>query len=165
VLLASLPRARFRRAFEPGCATGLLTAELTKRADEVVAWDVAKSAWAQTTDRLEHLPEPRLKVELGRIPLDWPAGSFDLIVLSEVGYYCADLDLLARRVSESLDDDGVVVACHWMHPAEDHPQRTIDVHDALGRALHLDVHHVETDFRLDIWSRQGRSVATAEGII
>ena len=34
-----LPRPRFRRAFEPGCATGLLTAELVDRCDEVVAWE------------------------------------------------------------------------------------------------------------------------------
>jgi hypothetical protein len=106
-----------------------------------------------------------VRVARGRIPDDWPEGSFDLVVLSEVGYYCEDLDLLVRRVEASLDDDGIVVACHWAHAADDHPQRADDVHEALGNALHRDVHHVEADFQLDIWSRRGLSVATAEGII
>jgi LmbE family N-acetylglucosaminyl deacetylase len=48
VLLAGLPRPRFRRAFEPGCATGLITAELAKRCERVLAWDVATSAVEQT---------------------------------------------------------------------------------------------------------------------
>ena len=38
-LLASLPRERFRSAFEPGCATGTLTAALAQRCDSVLAWD------------------------------------------------------------------------------------------------------------------------------
>jgi LmbE family N-acetylglucosaminyl deacetylase len=165
VLLASLPRPRFRRVFEPGCATGLLTKELATRADHVVAWDVAATALEQAANRLRQLQPTRVRVARGRIPDDWPEGSFDLVVLSEVGYYCEDLDLLVRRVEASLDDDGIVVACHWAHAADDHPQRADDVHEALGNALHRDVHHVEADFQLDIWSRRGLSVATAEGII
>ena len=44
LLLAALPRAAFRRAFEPGCAIGLLTEELARRCGQVVAWDVADAA-------------------------------------------------------------------------------------------------------------------------
>ena len=164
IILATLPRPRFARAFEPGCATGLLTEGLAGRADEVVAWDVAARAREQAADRLAHAGD-RVRIEDGRIPAQWPDGSFDLIVLSEVGYYCEDLGDLSQRVLASLTDDGVVLGCHWQHPAVDHPRTAAEVHGALDRVLHRDLHHVEQDFRLDVWSRRGLSVAVAEGIV
>ena len=35
--MAALPRERYRRAFEPGCANGALTERLASRCDERVA--------------------------------------------------------------------------------------------------------------------------------
>jgi LmbE family N-acetylglucosaminyl deacetylase len=165
VLLATLPRRRFRRAFEPGCATGLLTQLLAPVCDELIAWDISEAAVEQTARRFAATAATAPLVERGRIPADWPEGTFDLIVLSEVGYYCDDLDLLCERVLGSLSDDGVVVGCHWRHAAVDHPQRAEDVHQALDRVLHRDVHHLERDFRLDVWSRSAISVAEADGIL
>lgn len=163
LVLASLPRPRFRRAFEPGCATGLLTARLAQRCDAVVAWDFADAAVHQARHRLAGTSG--VSVERGRIPQAWPEGRFDLVVLSEVGYYCPDLGTLARRIHESLDPDGVVLAVHWRHAAADHPYPAEAVHEALGRNLHRLTHHVEDDFLLDVWSRTGQSVAAAEGML
>lgn len=160
LLLASLPRARFTRAFEPGCATGRLTAGLVTRCEQVLAWDGAASAVRQT-----HAHVPGATVEQRRIPDDWPEPSFDLIVLSEIGYYCPDLALLARRVRDSLSSDGVLVACHWEHRALDHPHTAQQVHDALEVGLHSITRHREKDFRLDVWSITGESVAAAERIV
>lgn len=163
IVLSVLPRQRFRRAFEPGCATGLLTERLAGRCDEVVAWDVASAAVRQTTVRLA--ADPHVVVSSGAIPADWPGGTFDLIVLSEVGYYCRDLAALVARIEASLDSGGVVLACHWRHRAAMHPHTAEEVHAALDAALPKIVSHVEPDFRLDVWSRDGRSVAVAEGIV
>lgn len=163
VLLASLTKARMRRAFEPGCASGLLTAELAARCDEVVAWDLAAAAVEQATARLAEAPH--VTVALGAIPDDWPDGRFELIVLSEVGYYCTDLTVLSQRIEESLDDGGMLVACHWRHPAAMHPHRAEAVHAAIGGDRRLVVSHVEEDFLLQIWTRDGESVAAAEGIL
>ena len=164
VLMAALPRARFRRAFEPGCAIGLLTAELAERCDELIAWDVADAAVRRTTERLMELDDVRASVERNTIPEHWPDGRFDLIVLSEVGYYVDDLDALRERVLASLAPDGVVVGCHWRHPAPDHPRTAGDVHRLFDEVLERDVHHVEDDFLLDVWSRGAPSVARAEGL-
>src|SRR6185437_12201660 len=80
VTLGSLPRPRFRRAFEPGCSTGLLTVGLAARCDELVAWDVSEAAVRTTRRRLAR--ELGVRVERGQVPEQWPDGPFDLIVLS-----------------------------------------------------------------------------------
>ena len=163
LVLASLPRQAFRRAFEPGCATGALTERLAGRCAEVVAWDGAAAGLAAARSRLSSVPHVRL--EQRRIPDDWPDGSFDLVLLSEVGYYCPDLDLLVARIKATLDGDGVLLACHWRRPAPDHPHRAETVHAAIGRELQRIVRHEEDDFLLDVWTRSGRSVASETGIV
>jgi LmbE family N-acetylglucosaminyl deacetylase len=163
LLLAALPRPRFRRAFEPGCATGLITERLAERCDDVVAWDVAERALEQSRRRL--LPAARVEIAQGAIPAQWPSGEFDLLVLSEVGYYCPDLDALVERVDSCLAPDGVVVACHWRHPAADHPHSAEEVHAALGARLQTVTTHVEDDFLLHVWTRSGRSVAAESGLL
>jgi LmbE family N-acetylglucosaminyl deacetylase len=168
-LVAALPRPRFRRAFEPGCATGLLTVELAARCDEVVAYDVAGAAVERTTSRLrDHGLDRGVTVARGRVPADWPDGRFDLVVLSEVGYYARDLDELVAAVVGSLTEDGVVVGCHWRHPAADHPHTGDAVHAAFGRRLSASVTHVEEDFLLHVWGAGPaalESVARREGIV
>jgi hypothetical protein len=104
-------------------------------------------------------------VEPRAIPEQWPAGSFDLIVLSEVGYYSPDLALLKERIDASLKRDGLLLACHWRHAAPDHPQTAEAVHLAIGTGLVPVVTHVEQDFLLDVWSRTATSVARETGII
>ncbi len=162
-LLAALTRPRFCAAFEPGCATGLLTAELAARCDRVLAWDVAGSAIEQTAARLGDAGH--VSIGLGRIPDDWPDESFDLIVLSEVGYYCQDLAQLAARVDASLTSDGVLVACHWRHHAPLHAHSAEAVHAVLGNGHNVVVNHIEDDFVLQVWTRTGVSVAVADGIV
>ncbi|MGI8678721.1 MAG: PIG-L family deacetylase [Jatrophihabitans sp.] len=162
-LLAALTRPRFRRAFEPGCATGVLTADLARRCDHVVAWDVIATAAERTAARCAD--QDGVSVSRGAIPDEWPDGLFDLVIISEVGYYCADLAALTARIDESLAPDGVLVGCHWRHAASMHLHTAGDVHAALGTSLHLVVTHVEDDFLLQVWTRSGESVAAAEGIL
>lgn len=163
LVCAVLPRGRFRQAFEPGCATGLLTARLAQRCDGVLACDVADRAVALARERLA--ANANVRVESRRVPDDWPAGPFDLIVLSEVGYYCPDLGALSGRIRAELAPDGVVVACHWRHDAPDHPRSAAEVHDAVGAGLSKIVSHIEEDFLLDVWTRSGESVARVGGIV
>jgi SAM-dependent methyltransferase len=165
LVIACLPRQRFTRAFEPGCATGELTVRLAERCDEVLAWDAAAAAVAQARPRAAR---PGVAVEQGNVPRQWPVGTFDLVVLSEIGYYCTDLDLLVQRLRCSLTDDGVVLACHWRRAAPDHPKTAEAVHAALADglgALRRVMRHEEPDFLLDVWSGDTRSVAEAEGIV
>ncbi|RXR26055.1 methyltransferase domain-containing protein [Oerskovia turbata] len=165
VTLASLPRARFRAGLEVGCSTGVLTADLATRCDRLVGVDVAAAALAAARDRLGD------EVELLRLqtPAEWPEGLFDLVVLSEVGYYygASDLETAISRAVGSLTADGVLVACHWRHPVPEYPLRGDDVHAALAARAEIVrlVHHLEEDFVLEVFVRPpGRSVAAEAGL-
>ncbi len=166
--LAALPRPRYTRAFEPGCSVGALTTLLAGRCDALVATDVDESAVASASAAVRdrrHVAVRRL-----RVPQEWPAGGFDLVVLSEIGYYLdpGDLAILVDRAVASLTDGGTLLACHWRHPVADYPGTGDAVHDALGArpALVRAVGHVEEDFLLDVWTKGSTaSVARREGLV
>ncbi|WP_418276585.1 PIG-L family deacetylase [Isoptericola jiangsuensis] len=165
VLLAALPRERFRRGLELGCSTGVLTEALAARCERLTGVDVADAPLAAARERLGD------EVDLLRLdaPREWPDGTFDLVVLSEVLYYLddADLDRTLTRVIGSLTPDGVVVACHWRHDVPEYPRGGDDVHRVLRArpGLAVQVRHEEEDFLLDVLTRPPViSVARAEGL-
>ncbi len=171
--VAALPRRRYRSAFEPGCSVGVLTALLAARCDAILATDVADAALRTARTRLTDA-DPRCTIEFRRWALGspWPQRTFDLIVLSEVGYYLdadgwrAALDSAAR----ALESGGTLVCAHWRHPVADYPQTGDAVHDAVRgtTGLALTGTYVDTDFVLDVLAKTPpapRSVAEAEGLV
>ena len=168
ISVAALPDRRYRRAFEAGCSIGLLTATLAGRCDQLLAVDVSEPA-VQRAAR-EVASWPHVRVARGTLPGDWPADEvFDLVVLSEVGYYldASDLVVLLDRTVGSLAPGGVLLACHWRHPVADYPQTGDDVHHAIGGRPELAraVHHEETDFLLEVFTLgQQPTVAQREGL-
>lgn len=152
--LAALPRPRYGRAFEPGCSIGVLTRQLATRCDELVATDPVESPLERARATVE---ASHVTFERGRVPDDWPDGSFDLIVLSELLYYLSAQERLEVRAAavDSLAPDGHLVLVHWRHPFEV-ATCTGDVAHAemrLGDDLVAVVEHVETDFRLEVLTR------------
>ena len=168
VTMASLPQARYTRAFEPGCSLGMLTTELAARCDVVLAYDPSPAA--VDAARAAVNAHSNVEVRRGSVPADWPDGAFDLVVLSEVAYYLdpGDLTVLVERCIPSLVEGGTLLACHWRHEVQDYPATGDQVHEVLGERpeLHRVVHHLEDDFVLDVWSH-GRtpSVAHREGLV
>jgi len=171
--LAALPDERYRRGLEVGCAIGVLTADLAERCDALTGTDVADAALEHARARLADAPHVRLvRGALGGAGDDaLPGGPFDLVVLSEVGYYLSWADLTAALpdLLTRLARGGTVLACHWRHPVEDYPLPGDAVHRALARAaqdagLTRLVEHREADLLLDVWSRDPRSVAERTGL-
>ena len=171
---AALPRARYRRAFEPGCSAGVLTALLAERCDELLSWD--REARAVAAARARVAGEPGARVERGMIPDAWPEGSFDLIVLSEILYYFDEqsVERVLSRAVESLEAGGTLVAVHWRHPVPDHARSAEAVHAAVRATPGLArlAEHVEADFLLEVFVRADPgggapavSVAAAEGLL
>ncbi|AKV09024.1 MULTISPECIES: SAM-dependent methyltransferase [Pseudomonas] len=166
ITLAALPRPRYRSIFEPGCANGELSAGLATRCDRLLCCDTAAAAVTLARTRLSLFDHA--EVRQSRLPGDWPNEQFDLIVLSEVGYYldAGDLNQLIKQATQSLTADGQLLACHWRPPIDGCPLNARQVHDLLHEHLHLPrlVLHQEADFLLELWSREPRSVAALEGL-
>ncbi|MEV6262719.1 SAM-dependent methyltransferase [Streptomyces sp. NPDC051784] len=153
--LDSLPRPRFRRAFEPACSVGQLTRLLAARCDQVLAADRVTSAVRtarRRTQDLEHVEVAHLTV-----PESWPEGRFDLIVLSELLYYFdeARLSALLSQAVGSLEPGGTLVSVHWNHPVAEHLYTGEQLAERLGRIpdLRLRADHREEDFVLQTFSR------------
>jgi hypothetical protein len=154
--LAALPRPRYRSAFEPGCSIGVLMARLADRCDRLLAADGVEPALEQA--RLLLIGQNHVSVTRLLIPEEWPCGPFDLIVLSEIGYYFDEPDLrrCCEAVARSLEPAGNLVAVHW-RGVTDYPLSGDDVHRIISTQDHLSrvVHHEEADFLLDVWERTG----------
>lgn len=164
--LAVLTRPHYTSIFEPGCANGELSAELAARCDRLVCCDTAAAAVALAQTRL--MAFPHAQVRQSRLPQEWPPGQFELIVLSELCYYLdtQDLQRLIDCALNALTDNGQLLACHWRPRIDGCPQTAEQVHEMLAQRLgmaHLVQHH-DSDFLLDLWSRDGTSVATHEGL-
>lgn len=169
VVLASLPRPRYARCFEPGCASGALSVGLAQRCDELVCRDPADRAVEATRSRLAAVPG--VDVARGALPADVPDGTFDLVVASEVVYYldADDREAFWSAVEGLLRPGGHLLAVHWLREAPEYPVEGPAVHDELAArpALARTVRHDEADFRLEVYARvppQPRSVAQETGL-
>ncbi len=166
LLLASLGKPRYRSAFEPGCGNGEMSAALAARCERLLACDGAGSALAAARKRLTGVAAAgAVDFAERHLPGGWPRGVlFDLIVISELGYYLdpAALRTLFDLAADSLDADGELVLCHYLHDFDDRASTTAAVHAAadatpgLARVLR----HRERDFLLEVWQRSS-AAATA----
>jgi SAM-dependent methyltransferase len=164
--VALLPRERYVAAFEPGCSIGVLTAQLAPRCDRLLGWDAAPDAVAAARGRTAGLPGVR--VERGIIPGEWPPGSFDLIVFSEL-LYCfddADLGQVLGLGAGSLRPGGQLLAVHWRHPAPGHPRTGDEVHEDLAAYTGLArlARYRDPDFTAEVYARADSDLgAVAQG--
>ncbi|WP_370328073.1 SAM-dependent methyltransferase [Euzebya sp.] len=129
---------RYRSAFEAGCAIGVLTTLLAARCEALLAVDAVPAAVAQARERTRDLPHVR--IERATLPEGWPAGPFDLVVISEIAYYFDDagLDDLLDAATRSLEPGGDLVACHWTGET-DYPLTAEAVHDRMAAHPALDL--------------------------
>jgi LmbE family N-acetylglucosaminyl deacetylase len=113
---AALPNPRYARGLELGCSTGVLSAELAQRCEQLVCVDASGQALASADARLAD--SPGVTTAHMTVPAQWPDGRFDLIVISEVGYYLspAELDAVLDKSVDSLLPGGTLVMCHWRRP-------------------------------------------------
>lgn len=168
ITMALLPDRHYRHAFEPGCSIGTMTELLVQRCDHVTAVDIAEAALATAADRLS-AAGCRDGVTLRRSALDepWPAEPFDLVVLSEVGYYLG-ADLLSEvLLRECARFPGVtLVAAHWRHDVADYPLTGDEVHEIIAATPGLTSlgRYRDDDVVIEVFSTDGASVAAREGV-
>lgn len=161
--LAALPEREYMNALEIGCSIGVLTSQLAARCVSLTALDPSAAALETAHNRVPS----GVTLLQGSVPGDWPTGQWDLVVLSEVGYYLSgtDLELMLDLIDRNLLPGGTVVACHWRHPVADYPRTGDQVHSALARWPRQS-RVEEEDFLLDVLVPGGAlSVAQREGLL
>lgn len=165
ITMSMLPQRRYRHAFEPGCSIGVLTEMLAQRCDHVTAVDVAAAALKAAAARVSS----GATFVRGALDEPWPDGPFDLLVLSEVGYYL-DASLLTEvlhREIPRLADGATVLAAHWRHPVDDYPIGGDQVHEILGAVPGLVRlgRYRDDDVVIDVFDTgSGESVAAREQV-
>lgn len=170
ITTALLPYPRYRHAFEPGCSVGVLTAQLLRRCDHVTSTDISVGALDATSQRLTAAGvRDRVTLLHGSLDQRWPAGPFDLVVLSEVCYYLQPevlREVLDREVPR-LAKATTVVAAHWRHKVEEYPMAGDRANDIIGATPGL--HHVgvyrDADVVIDVFDNVGgESVAARTAV-
>lgn len=166
VTLECLPERRYESAYEPGCANGELSAVLAQRCDRLMVSDGSAKAVALARQRLALLPH--VDVRQSWVPAQWPDEAFDLVVISELGYFLSatDLSLLASKTRLSLRVGGSVLACHWRWKSDDCEFAGDEVNRRIGEGLALPklLHLQDADFVIDVWCRDERSIGQRERV-
>ena len=155
--LAALPRPRYERALEAGCSIGVLTAQLAPRCGHLLSLDVSPAALDQARARCAALPQ--VTFERRYLPGEFPEGAFDLILVSEVGYYLSMPDLLAlrERCLSQLAPGGHLLLVHWTPFVPDYPLTGDQVHETFLTATGPLLRHLagrrEEKYRLDLFEK------------
>ena len=151
----ALEHRRYHRAFEPGCSIGVLTARLAAICDTVEACDLSATAVRQARERCQSMSN--VAITCGGVPAAIPNGHFDLIVLSEIGYYFDEMGLLAvmHALLAHLSTGGTLLAAHWLGSSKDHALSGDSVHERIRSIDGLAHEYAERQagFRLDRWLR------------
>ena len=159
-ILAALGDRHYRRAFEPGCSVGVLTEQRAARCDAVEACDLSPTA--VETARKRCLALPHVSLSVGPLTAAtagerMAAGGFDLVVMSEIGYYfpLRELRPLLDELINPLPAGGTFLASHWLGSSGDHILSGDQVHETLMAHPRLQHEHGERHegFRLDRWVR------------
>ncbi|MGF1479365.1 MAG: class I SAM-dependent DNA methyltransferase [Cyanophyceae cyanobacterium] len=153
--LAALPKPRYARAFEIGGSIGVLTQKLAERCDSLLSVDVCKQAQQRAVERCRELAHVRFQIM--QVPLAYPEETFDLTLLSEVGYYLSwsDLQKTQQLMIEHLESGGHLLLVHWTPKAASYPLTGDEVHDSfesLSALRHLDGRR-DKQYRLDLFER------------
>jgi hypothetical protein len=145
----------FQSGFEPGCSIGVLTERLASRCHHLLAMDISPTAVAIAQMRCAQYPG--VTIVEGALPNDLPAGSFDLIVFSEIGYYFERPILAGIRdsLTRCLVRRGVLVGVHWLGVSADHLLSGDEVHDILRSSDSLRMFESQrcNSFLLEAWER------------
>lgn len=154
LLLSHLGSRRFESVLEIGCSIGVLTERLARRATRVVATEVAPSAMTRAAWRLAD--DDRVAFTFGDLRSECPTGPFDLIVLSEVGYYLSAEELkaaAARLWDERAPGGAIVLAAHWTGVSADHRLSGAQTHAVLRQTWGPPAWSVTYDtFVVDEWA-------------
>lgn len=167
LIAALLPGEKLGRVLEIGCSTGLITQMLAARARHVLAIDVSPKAVSLARERLQGLDH--VEIVQADITQDWPARSFDQILLCDVAYYldAGQLGQLARNIRIQASADCVLLLAHWRHPFAQVITPAPAAHDLLAEVTGFArlAGYQDHDLSIDVLSASSVSVAQKDGLL
>jgi cyclopropane fatty-acyl-phospholipid synthase-like methyltransferase len=103
----------FSHGLEIGCSIGVLTKRLANVCDKLLAVDLVVQALTQAGSRCAGVGD--VTFERMQVPQNWPTGSYDLIVLSEILYFLNpdDIARTAALADASLMTGGVMLLVNY----------------------------------------------------
>ena len=155
--IEALPKSRYRSALEIGGSIGVLTEMLAHSCDSILSIDVSKLAQDQAIQRCQKLKQ--VQFGLMNFPHEYSEEKFDLILVSEVGYYWCreDLQTAQQRIFELLEPNGHLLLVHWLPVSPDYPLTGDEVHDSFIECVPVDLQHLQSqrneNYRLDLFER------------
>ena len=116
--VAALADRHYRSGLEVGCSIGVLSERVAPLCGAFLGLDIAEAPLIEARARCRDLPQARFARMA--VPEDWPAGGFDLILLSEVLYFLSPDDIAATvgLVRRSLLPGGTVLLVNWIGNSE-----------------------------------------------
>ncbi|AQG79319.1 class I SAM-dependent DNA methyltransferase [Spirosoma montaniterrae] len=167
--IAALPSERYQNAYEIGCSIGVLSEMFAHRCERLLSVDASELPLQTARQRLA--PYAHVTVAQHSFPTDFPDQMFDLIVLSEVGYYLSLDDLTRARqlLIDHLADGGHLLLVHWTPFVPDYPLTGDQVHDLFmaatgeGQPLTHLLNQRTDSYRLDLVSRTVHSQVRTDG--
>lgn len=155
--IAALPQTNYQNAFEIGCSIGVLTEKLAARCKRLLSVDVSEAALEKAEKRCAALPHIEFKKL--QIPAQFPNKTFDLILISEVGYYLSidDWQMATEKIVAGLNTKGHAILVHWTPFVDDYPQTGDAVHNnfknwTIDKLKHLEKQQTE-NYRLDVFEK------------
>lgn len=155
--LNALPRKNYQSAFEIGCSIGILTEKLAAGCTSLFAIDVNEKALKKARENCRN--SANVKFQLMPVPKEFPEQTFDLILVSEVGYYLSvkDWKLTFEKIVAHLEPDGNVVLVHWTPRVHDYPQTGDEVHNLFAEWSISKLRLVKSlraeKYRLEVWEK------------
>ena len=91
----------------------MLTRTLAPHCETLLRLDVSENA-LQIAQRRSAITG-NLRYQRGEVPREWPEGTFDLIVLSEVLYFlsASEIAAVSVRAHRALSGDGLCLLVNW----------------------------------------------------
>lgn len=146
-LIEQLGDRRYRVGLEAGCSEGLCTEKLVGLCDELHAVDISETAISRASRRLAG--DARVRFARHTLPFDFPTGTFDLIVCSDVLYLWESdtVDVGLERFAGALRPGGSLALLNYLGEFGTPTTGTWVAERALARSSELGLRYVRGESR------------------
>ncbi|PWS29451.1 hypothetical protein DHW03_06455 [Pedobacter yonginense] len=152
--IQAIPQRQYEMGLEIGCSIGIFTNMIQALCSKLIAMDISGTALQEAKIRLAN--QNHVEFRLGGIPQNFPSEHFDLMVMSEVGYYLSMDDLMVTKnlIEKQLNAGGILLLVHWTHFVVDYPLSGDEVHACF---LNSSLKHLNgsrtPDYRIDVFQK------------